>query len=401
MRPPRLGRLMALAILVVTVSTQPVFLLGAAFLQIGDELGFGPTGLGVLTALFFLTASVSSAPLGKMVERIGWQRAMRINVVASLTMTLLIAAVARHIIVLGLLLVLAGSVYGLANPSANQALADHVDPRRRALVFGLKHAGIPLSSLVAGLAVPVIVLTVGWRPAFVTALALGGIVLALIPGEHIPAGSHGGAPDPRRAVAPLSPHLLTALALASSFATWAAIALSTYLVAAAVDVGFTEAEGGLLLFAGSGVSITARVSIGALTDRVGGRGFGAMATLTGLGAVVFLLLVTASGPAFAALVVAGFATGWAWPGLMTYTVVNANAGSAASSSAITQAGVFVGAGFGPVILGAIIDRWGFDAAWITVAVALAIATLGVGLVGRTATASSRPHLAPPGSPSPR
>ena len=34
-------------------------------------------GLGVLTAVFFLTASVTSAPLGKAVERIGWQRAMR------------------------------------------------------------------------------------------------------------------------------------------------------------------------------------------------------------------------------------------------------------------------------------------------------------------------------------
>ncbi|NIR37874.1 MAG: MFS transporter, partial [Actinobacteria bacterium] len=52
MEIPRLGRLMAVAILIVTVSTQPVFLLGAGFLQIGGELGFGPTGLGVLTASF-------------------------------------------------------------------------------------------------------------------------------------------------------------------------------------------------------------------------------------------------------------------------------------------------------------------------------------------------------------
>ena len=79
MRVPSLARLLAGAILIVTVSTQPVFLLGAGFLRIGDELGFGPAGLGVLTAAFFLTASIASAPLGRVVERIGWQRAMRLN----------------------------------------------------------------------------------------------------------------------------------------------------------------------------------------------------------------------------------------------------------------------------------------------------------------------------------
>ena len=110
-----------------------------------------------------------------------------------------------------------------------------------------------------------------------------------------------------------------------------------------------------------------------------------MAVLMGGGAVVFAFLVAATGATFAVLVLAAFATGWAWPGLMTYTVVNANAGSAASSSAITQAGVFVGAGVGPVVLGAIIDAWGFDAGWIAVTLALVVASGGVSAVGRVAT----------------
>ncbi len=389
MQPPHLGRLMAVAILVITVSTQPVFLLGAAFLQMSADLEFGPTGLGVLTAVFFLTASLSSTPLGRVVERIGWQLAMRINVAAAMAVALLVALVARNVFVLGGLLFLGGLAYGMANPAANQALADHVDPRRRGLVFGLKHAGIPSSTLVAGLAVPALVLTFGWREAFVASLALGLVVLLLVPRGVVAATADRLPPDPRRYVQPLNHGLLAGLAAASAFATWAAIALSTYLVAAAVDVGFTEAQGGLLLFAGSGASIVSRVAAGALTDRFGGRGFGGVALLTGAGTVVFALLAGVTGVAFAVLVVAAFATGWAWPGLMTYTVVNANAGSAASSSAITQAGIFVGAGVGPVILGTIIDTWGFDAGWIAVALALALATVGVSLVGRTAMSVHR------------
>ncbi len=291
-----------------------------------------------------------------------------------------------HTVVLASLLVAAGAVYGLANPAANQALADHVDPRRRGVVFGLKHAGIPMSSLVSGLAVPLLILAAGWRSAYVAAAVLGAVVMLAIPRTRIPPSAARFAADPRRTVAPMSARLLAVLAGSSSFATWAAIALSTYLVAASVDVGFSESAGGLLLFAGSAASITARVVAGGITDRIGGRGFGAMAALTGAGVPIFVVLTLASGPIFGLLVIAAFATGWAWPGLMTYTVVNANAGSAASSSAITQAGIFVGAGVGPVVLGVAIDRGGFDTGWLLVAGALVLATVGVRWVERRAMA---------------
>ena len=50
MRHPRLFALLPLAVAVVTLSTQAVFLVGAAFFQIGPEFGIGPLGLGLLTA---------------------------------------------------------------------------------------------------------------------------------------------------------------------------------------------------------------------------------------------------------------------------------------------------------------------------------------------------------------
>jgi MFS family permease len=120
---------------------------------------------------------------------------------------------------------------------------------------------------------------------------------------------------------------------------------------------------------------------GHLTDRFGSRGFAPFAALTATGALAFLVLPQASGGAFVVLVIVAFATGWAWPGLMTYTVVHANPWTVAASSAITQAGVFLGAGLGPLLLGAVIERWSFGGAWITAALGLVLATGIVTAVG--------------------
>ncbi len=190
-------------------------------------------------------------------------------------------------------------------------------------------------------------------------------------------------------MAPLTIPLLVGLGAGSALATWAAISLSTYIVAAAVEVGFSESAAGLLLFSGSVASILGRISAGLITDRIGAKGFGGIAVMAALGAVVFALLPAFTGTVFGLLVLAAFATGWAWPGLMTYTVVNANPGTVAASSAIAQAGIFVGAGLGPLVLGRVADVYSFDAVWLVVTVSLALAAAIVSAVGRAAVAAGR------------
>lgn len=374
-------RRLILSILVVALSTQPAFLLGAAFLQLEADIGLTPTTLGVLTAVFFLTASLSSAPFGRLVERIGWRTAMRINAAVAAGVLLAIGAFGRSIGVIAGLLVVGGIAYGFANPAANKALAERVDPGRRGLIFGLKHAGIPTSTLLAGLALPALVLTVGWPATFAAAALLAPMVWLLIPDDGHEPAAISGVDEPAHGAAPLTFMQLIGLATAAALATWAAISLSTFLVAAAVDADLTEGNAGLLLFAGSLASIVARISAGATNDRYRGRGFGALVVLLGLGSMVFLALRSTTGAGFVVLVVAAFATGWGWPGLMTFTVVNANVATAAASSGITQAGIFLGAGAGPVVLGWTIDQAGFGASWLLVAAALAVAAVIVGGVG--------------------
>jgi predicted MFS family arabinose efflux permease len=137
----------------------------------------------------------------------------------------------------------------------------------------------------------------------------------------------------------------------------------------------------VLLFVGSLASIAARIVVGAITDRIGGRGFAGVAILLGTGALVFLLLRPATGLAFGVLVVFAFATAWGWTGLMTFTVVNANTSTVAASSAIMQAGIFLGAGLGPILLGWTIDQYSFSTSWVGVSVLLLAAASIVTIVG--------------------
>lgn len=390
MRRPSLLTLLPLSVAIVTLSTQAVFLVGAAFFQIGPEFGLRPLHLGILTAAFFLTAAVTSTPLGRWVQRVGWQKTMVWNMRITALVLGAVPVVARGAWSLGGLLIAAAMIYGASNPAANQALADHSDPSRQATIFGAKHAGIPASTLLAGLAVPLVVERYGWRWSFVVAGVLALMVSFLVPRGPQAAGKGPAAARSTEHPRTTSTRDLVFLAVGSSFATWGAIALGTYLVTATVAIGFTASAAGLLQFVGSAVSILARVLAGVITDRVGGRGFGGIVVLASIGAVAFLALSQATGSAYLILVVVAFATGWGWPGLMTYTVVRANRASVASASSITQAGVFVGAGAVPILMGVVIERWSFSGAWITAAVGLVIAAVVVGSVGgRVAGPSTR------------
>ena len=360
---PTITRIMTMAILVVATSAVGVMLLGAGIGDIGPDLGIGAAELGMLTAVFFAAAAVTSAQAGRVVERIGWQRAIRINSTIIGTLLLAIAGFVSNPWAMALALAAMGATYSLANPAANQALADHVHPKRRATFFGLKHGGIPTSTLLAGGAVPLIILNFGWRTAYVVAALLAYGLLLVVPRGEVRATAEHEDEDPRRTVQPLPTASLYKVALGAMLATIGVVALSTFLVASLVADGFSDGSAGWLQFGGSLISIAARAGYGLISDRTGAKGFGLVATLFGIGAIVYAAWIPSTGAVLGALVILAYATGWGWPGLLTYSVVNANPTTAAASSGISQSGVFAGAALGPLIIGQIIERASFDASW--------------------------------------
>ena len=362
-------RLIASSVLVVTVSTLPSFVTATAIAQAGPDIGYRPQELGILTSVFFLTAAVSSSRVGSLVERVGWHRTMRFNAASSALILLLIAVAVRNIWTLGLALAVAAAMYGAANPAANLALAQHIPSDRRGLVFGLKHAGIPTSTLLAGLAVPLIVINFGWQWAYAVGALIAAGVYGLIPSAA--SRTYHETPDDHRP--PMTHKWLVFLGLATAFATMAAGILGTFHVDAAIAYGFSEGAAGMLLAVASLTSIVARAWYGHMADRTDAGGLGWVVAVASVGALSFFSLGATRSWMFAAVTLIAFATGWGWPGLLTYGVVRANAGRPAGSTAITQAGIFIGAGTGPVLFGWLIENVSYQAAWNVTGVSLAIA----------------------------
>src|SRR3546814_16649551 len=60
---------------------------------------------------------------------------------------------------------LMGLSNGTAKPAGSEVLQRYSPPGKRNLIFSIKQAGVPLGGVIAGLAIPAMVISVGWRAA--------------------------------------------------------------------------------------------------------------------------------------------------------------------------------------------------------------------------------------------
>jgi cyanate permease len=144
--------------------------------------------------------------------------------------------------------------------------------------------------------------------------------------------------------------------------------LTTYAVAS----GFEEGTAGLLLAVASFSGLAGRVVLGWLSDRIN-VGLGAVAILLVVGACGVLLLTTGTPALISIGAVVAFGGGWAWAGVFNLAIVRRNPSAPAVATGYTQAGVYAGAGIGPLAFGVVAANVSFVAAWIALA---AVAVLG-------------------------
>ncbi|MFJ6196567.1 MFS transporter [Micromonospora sp. NPDC092111] len=361
-RPLRAG---AGAVATTIASVLPVFLVGGLAVQMGDDLGFSPAGLGLAVSVYFGVSAVASVPSGRLVERVGPAVVARVGILLAAGCLLAIAVLARSYPVLVGLLALSATGNALGQLASNATLARHVPPRRQGLSFGVKQAAIPVSTLLAGAAVPAIALTAGWRWAFVAA---AGAALAALPA--VPPGEAGPARERAVGRGGRATTALVVVGLAATLAAGAANALGTFVVDSSAARGLAPGPAGLVLTLGSAVCVAARVGAGWLADR---RESGHVALIAGMllvGAVGLGLLAVAGAAPLTAGVVLGFGLGWAWPGLMNFAVVRLHPQAPAAATSITQTGVYAGGCLGPLGLGALAGAAGYPAMWLTAAVAM-------------------------------
>jgi MFS family permease len=374
-----------LAVAVATVGVLPAFLTGGLAVQIRDELEFGSAALGLAFAAFFASSSLASAVMGRLVERIGFHRGMRLAATGGAASLLGVALLARSWTGLIACLVLGGLANAVSHPATNLSLAREVSAGRQGLSFGVKQAAIPAATLLAGLAVPSIALTFGWRWAFA-----GGAALALAVALFVPAGGSGGVvrrlKEERNArVAPLM-----LLALGIGLGSTATAPLGSFLVESSVAAGLRVDTAGLLLALGSAVNILVRVAFGHLADGMSGGRLRLVAAMLGIGVVGFALLATGESALILPGALLAFGAGWGWPGLFNFAVVKTSPGAPAAATGVTQTGASAGAALGPLVFGLVVEVASYDVAWL-VSGAIALGSLAAILAGRRMVLRDR-HL---------
>lgn len=289
---------------------------------------------------------------------------------------LVAAALAPATAWLALALLVGGLANAIGQPAGNAMVAAHVPPSRFGLAYAVKQSGIPVATLLSGLAVPTIALTIGWRYGYAAAatLALGS---ALLPPADRPAAQR----RPERPVPVVARRPLWTLALALSAAVVAATSIGAFGASAGVAIGLSEGAAGLLVAAGGLVGLTIRLTAGVVADRVAADALTGVAGLIVAGAAGWALMAAAfaldaAGPYVLGLLIAN-AFGWGWPGLLHLAVARRFPTATAAASGVTQTGVSAGLLVGPLVLGVVITNGGWMPAWALAAAAALVAATGV------------------------
>jgi MFS family permease len=363
------------AVAVTTVTVLPVFLTGGLAVQISAELGFDPSGLGLVVALFFGISALASLPCGWLVERYGSGTTSRLAVLGAAAVMGGVALFARSYP--ALVAILLGSAWCnvLGQLSSNLTLSRYAPAGQLGLSFGIKQSAIPTATLLAGAAVPAVALTVGWRWAFAAGAALALAALLVAPREATGRERTPATPGERATGA------LSVIGIASGLAAGSCTALGIFLVASAVDRGIDPGAAGLTLTLGSVVGLTLRLVHGWAADRRSGGHVAVVAASLVLGAGGLVLLAVPGTPALVVGTVLGFGFGWAWPGLLQFAVVRLNPSAPAAATSIVQVGVYGGGFLGPVGFGFLATHFSFPTAWLVGAATMLVAA-GLMVAGR-------------------
>ena len=365
----RPGRAVTGALTTTIAVSIPVFLVGGLAVQIGDDLGFSPAGLGLAVSAYFGASALASVPAGALAEKFGSTNVSRVAIGLASASLLAIALGARSLWSLVAILALGAAANAMGQLASNSSLAEHVPPRRQGLSFGVKQAAIPVCTLLAGASVPVVALTLGWRWAFALAAVLAIGALTLVPRSNGPKRKSRGESGDRATAA------LIVLGVAATLAAGAANALGTFLVDSAVERGISPGPAGLTLTLGGAVCAIARITGGWQADRFPGRQVGVIAGLLAAGAIGLGLLAVSGTVPLVIGVLMGFGLGWSWPGLMNFAVVRLHPQAPAAATSITQTGVYAGGCLGPLGLGAVATVAGYPTMWTIAAVAMLLAAL--------------------------
>lgn len=357
---PAASTVVGAAVLATVSSVLPGFLTGGLAVQISEEFDVTESVYGWGLGSFFLAGAVGSATLGRLAQRVPVRIMISVLVVVSATSQLMIATVAQSFAVFIACLAVCGFV-NAGNQTAVNLLLGQAKLSRLGLAVAVKQSGMPGASMLAGLAVPAVALTVGWRWAYVIAAAFA--LVAVLGVWRLPPTE-----VPERVSRVVSPRRDLVLAsITGALLAFAAGALNSWIVTSGVDAGLGEGAAGLMLSVGAGAGIALRLGWGFRLDEMAHRPFAVAATTVAIGAVGMLLLGIRSSWTHVFATLLAFGGGWIWPVFTNFGIVRKNPDAAGAATGVTQMGVYLGVFSAPLITGWLIEAHGYGVMWSVVA----------------------------------
>ncbi len=336
------------------------------------------TQMGTVLASMTFGLMFSGLGAGPLVDLWGSRRVLFIGTLIVSSAAAAIALSAQLTLTIVLLFV-AGLALGTVPLSGTKAVLLKWPRERRGMPMGIRQMGVPLGALATSLILPTLASHVGIRPVYagfaVVVAVCGMLFVAMLPSQT----SRPSRNEARRA--PGEARRILVPAICGFLLAWGQYSLLTYTIPMLHQAGISIAiAGGLLALAQVG-GAAARLVLGALSDRMGGRRESTLlgVTLAGVALAVVLALMPQHLPliVLAALWLAlgGAFVGWnalalTWAG---DRVTEAHAGSAMG---LETSAILFGATISAPIFGAIVERSGtYQTAWFTLAAVLSIAAV--------------------------
>lgn len=247
-----------------------------------DEFGWGGSSIGYLTAIgSFGGFAVLLMAGSSLFRQIGGIRVLQFSLLLGATSMVFFLNSSLSVALMACFVM--GLSNGAANPAGSEVLQRFSPPEKRNLMFSVKQAGVPLGGVIAGLAIPAIVILASWRTALFVGACL--VILPTLLTWRMSAGIDEPARSKRRLftmprlrslhtlTVPLQsltqgPGLLKMSVVGSLFAV-AQSCWFTFTVIYLIDgLGFSLGLAGAIFAIMQAGGVFGRIALGWLTDRI-------------------------------------------------------------------------------------------------------------------------------------
>ncbi len=178
-----------------TLATMAAFSIPAAAPAVAHDLGVPGALVGFFVAFVYGVGIVSSLLSPGFVLRFGPVRVIQVILLSVVAMLLAASGGTLALVVLGA--VLLGLAYGATAPASTHLLVPHTPRRVFNLVMSIRQVGVPLGGVFAGLIVPPLAVSIGWRGALLAEIPASLLLMLAL---QAPRPAWDAGRDPRQRV---------------------------------------------------------------------------------------------------------------------------------------------------------------------------------------------------------